>query len=141
MTSVPEPPLQRFVPYLAYEDAPAAIEFLCNAFGFQEQFRYPMPDGRIGHAEVTYHGHVVMLASAYKEMGLVSPSQLEGVHGQIFCTVDDVDAHHATAKAAGATIAAPPKDQHGQRIYRALDLEGHRWIFSSPSKPPAGEST
>jgi PhnB protein len=43
---------QRIVPYLAYADAPAAIAFLCNAFGFEESFRLPMPAGRIGHAEI-----------------------------------------------------------------------------------------
>jgi uncharacterized glyoxalase superfamily protein PhnB len=47
--------------------------------------------------------------------------------------VDDVDAHHERARAAGATIAAAPADQpHGSRIYRAVDPEGHRWIFSQP---------
>jgi PhnB protein len=123
---------QRFVPYLAYDDAPAAIEFLCRAFGFTEQFRVPMPDGRIGHAEVAYEGHVVMLASAYPEMGFASPKSLTSVHAQIYCRVDDVDAHYKRALAAGATIAAAPQEQHGQRMYRAMDPEGQRWIFAKP---------
>jgi uncharacterized glyoxalase superfamily protein PhnB len=54
--------------------------------------------------------------------------------------VDDVDAHHARARAAGATIAAPPEDQpYGDRSYRAVDPEGHRWIFAGPAREsPAG---
>ena len=45
--------------------------------------------------------------------------------------VDDVDAHFAQAREAGATIATEPEDQpHGARTYRATDPEGHRWIFS-----------
>jgi len=124
---------QRITPYLAYADAPAAIEFLCRAFGFEERFRLPMPDGRIGHAEIVWRGHVVMLASAYEEMGFISPKALPGVHSQIHFLVDDVDAHYERAKAAGATIATPPGEEHGQRSYRAMDLEGHRWIFSKPT--------
>lgn len=127
---------QRLTPYLAYADAPAAIEFLCRAFGFEERFRFAMPDGRIGHAEVAYEGHVVMLASAFREMGFVSPRDLHAAHTQVHCRVDDVDAHYERSRAAGATIATAPGDQHGQRMYRALDLEGHRWIFSTPLPEP-----
>jgi PhnB protein len=122
----------RIAPYLAYADAPAAIEFLCRAFGFEESSRFPMPDGRIGHAELTYQGHPLMLASAFGELGFVSPQQLAGVPSQVHVHVDDVEAHYERAKGAGATIATPPTDQHGQRMYRAMDLEGHRWIFSTP---------
>ncbi len=123
---------QRVVPYLAYADASAAMEFLCRAFGFEERFRLPMPDGRIGHAEMAYAGHVLMLASAYEELGFTSPRNLPAVHAQVQLWVDDVDAHYQRALSEGATIASPPKNQHGQRSYRALDCEGHRWIFSMP---------
>jgi uncharacterized glyoxalase superfamily protein PhnB len=126
--------MQRIVPYLLYADAPAALEFLCRAFGFQERSRYPMADGRIGHAELLFHGNVVMLASAYEELGFASPRDLPGVPAQVLCFVDDVDAHHAVARAAGATIAAAPADQvHGGRSYRVVDPEGHRWIFATPA--------
>jgi uncharacterized glyoxalase superfamily protein PhnB len=43
--------------------------------------------------------------------------------------VDDVDAHFAQAKAAGATIVSEI-EQHGYRAYTAEDLEGHRWTFA-----------
>jgi len=139
MTPTPAPIEQRIVPYLAYADAPAAIEFLCRAFGFEERYRMPMPDGRIGHAEIAYRGHVVMLASAYEEMGFNSPRALSAVHSQIHLLVDELDAHYQGAKAAGATITAAPKAQHGQRLYRAMDLEGHRWMFSEPLSGSAAE--
>jgi uncharacterized glyoxalase superfamily protein PhnB len=128
------PTAQRFVPYLAYADAEAALRFLCQAFGFEERLRYPMPDGRIGHAELTFGGGVLMLASVYGELGHASPRDLPAVHSQVFCRVDDVDAHFARARAAGAIIASEPADQHGERMYRALDHEGHRWIFSGPPR-------
>jgi uncharacterized glyoxalase superfamily protein PhnB len=124
---------QRIVPYLAYADAPGAIEFLCRAFGFEERFRMPMPDGTIGHAEIALAGHVVMLASASALMGFLSPRDLPGIHSQLFVEVGEVDAHYERARAAGATIATAPTDQHGMRMYRAMDLEGHRWIFTGPA--------
>ncbi|MEM1417100.1 MAG: VOC family protein [Myxococcota bacterium] len=134
MSDVKNPPegYQRVIPYLSYADAPAAIEFLEKAFGFTRRFVMPMPDGRIGHAELELGGHALLLASAYEEMGMASPAKLPNVHGQVLVYVDDVDAHHARALAAGATIATEPEDQpHGDRSYRATDPEGHRWIFAT----------
>ncbi len=125
--------MQRLVPMLAYDDARAALDFLCRAFGFRERFCMDMPDGTIGHAEVELDGHVVMLATTWRVGGLASPLELPAKHSQLLCYVDDVDAHHARAREAGATIVGEPEDQdHGARSYRALDLEGHRWIFATP---------
>jgi uncharacterized glyoxalase superfamily protein PhnB len=143
---------QRIVPMLAYADAPAALDFLCEAFGFEVRFRMDMPDGTVGHAEVGYRGNVVMLASAWREGGLASPRELADVHAQVYCRVDDVDdvdAHWVRARAAGATLVGEPEDQrHGERSYRALDPEGHRWIFATPlggaapqGPPPVAEGT
>jgi uncharacterized glyoxalase superfamily protein PhnB len=92
-----------------------------------------MDDGRIGHAELALGDRKLCLASLWPEMGHMSPRDLPGVHCQIYCIVDDVDAHHARARAAGATIATEPADTpYGERSYRAMDPEGHRWIFASP---------
>jgi PhnB protein len=124
---------QSIVPYLAYEDAPAAIAFLCRAFGFEEIYRLPMPDGRVGHAELGLAGNVLMLASSYPEMGFAGPAKLPHLHSQLSIRVDDVDTHCEQARAAGATIASEPKEQpHGDREYRAVDPEGHRWSFYTP---------
>jgi PhnB protein len=122
---------QLIIPYLAYADAAAALEFLEKAFGFVERFRYPMPDGTIGHAEIGYQDNIVMLATAFEPMGFASPRDLTGCAAQMMCYVDDVDSHFERARSAGATIAAPPSEDHGQRSYRAVDPEGHRWIFAT----------
>ena len=125
--------MQRIIPYLAYEDAPAALDFLRDAFGFTESFRMAMDDGRIGHAEVALGDSVLYLASLWKEVGNMSPKDLPGIHCQLYCRVDDVDAHFRRARDHGATVINEPSDQgHGERTYRAMDLEGHRWIFGSP---------
>lgn len=124
------PDTQRIIPALSYDDASTAIEFLCRAFGFAESSRLEMPDGTIGHAELTLHGNTIMLASAYPEGGLGGPRRLPHLHSFVTVYVDDVDAHYARAVAAGAEISEELADQfYGDRIYRALDPEGHRWSF------------
>jgi len=125
--------MQRFTPMLVYADAPAALEFLAQAFGFAERFRMDMPDGSVGHAELGLGDEVVMVSSEWPAGGVVSPLQLPAVHAQLYVRVDDVDAHFARARAAGATIAAEPADlEYGMRSYRAIDPEGQRWIFAGP---------
>jgi PhnB protein len=123
----------RITPYLVYADAAAAIEFLGKAFGFEERMRFAMPDGRIGHAELVLDDDcTIFLASVFEDMGLASPKDLAAVHCQIHCQVPDVDSHYDRARSAGATIAAEPEDQfYGDRMYRAVDPEGHRWMFST----------
>jgi uncharacterized glyoxalase superfamily protein PhnB len=61
---------------------------------------------------------------------LQTPYVVDGV----WMSVDDVDAHHARARAAGARILSEPEDSDfGDRHYRVEDLEGHRWMFAQPS--------
>jgi PhnB protein len=117
---------------LCYHDAPAAIEFLKKAFGFEERFRMEMPDGKVGHAEVGCEGVCIMLASEFPPMGFESPRALDTRYSQLYVIVDDVDAHYERARAAGAVIVAAPLEDHGDRYYRANDPEGHRWIFATP---------
>lgn len=121
---------QGIVPALSYDDAPAMIEFLCRAFGFEERLRLDMPDGSIGHASLLSGQDEVTLASAYPEGGLGGPSRLPHLHASVLVYVDDVDAHYARAVAEGATILQEPEDQFfGDRTYRAEDPEGGRWWF------------
>jgi uncharacterized glyoxalase superfamily protein PhnB len=45
--------------------------------------------------------------------------------------IDDVDAHHARAREAGAEILREPADYaYGERQYTAVDPGGHHWTFS-----------
>lgn len=121
---------QRIVPALSYDDAAAMIDFLCSAFGFVERFRLDMPDGSIGHASLVYGEEELTLATAYPEGGLGGPGRLPHRHASVMVYVDDVDAHHEHAKAAGAEITQEPEDQfYGDRTYRAVDPEGGIWWF------------
>jgi uncharacterized glyoxalase superfamily protein PhnB len=115
-------------PYIYYADGNAAMEFLTNAFGFKERSRHVDQDGTLRHGEVQQGNVVVMLGSPpdYK-----NPKQLGAVTVGMYMYVDDVDAHYAKAKAAGADIQSEPTTQdYGDRNYGVLDPEGHQWWFA-----------
>ena len=118
-------------PSLSYDDAPAAIDWLCAAFGFVSRLVVPGPEGTVVHSELTLGPGVVMVSSASKE-GRVSPRNLPGVAQALAVQVDDPDAHYAQAKAAGAEILEELEDtDYGSRGYMAQDPEGHRWYFGT----------
>lgn len=120
-------------PFMRYEDAPKAIEWLERAFGFQVQLRVPGPDGTIAHAELRLGTGVIMLGSAKEDdLGLSTPKVLKQVTQGIYVALDDVDAHYREARAAGAEIVRELADtEYGSREYLARDLEGHLWSFGS----------
>ena len=83
---------------------------------------------------------VVFRGACVDEMGHASPRDLPKRHSMIMCYVDDVDAHHAQAKTAGANILSEPADQfYGDRTYRARDPEGHEWNFHTHVRDVAPE--
>lgn len=115
-------------PYLLYEDAAAAIEFLQRAFGFEELMRTEAPDGHVSHAELRLGGGDVHLGQPDEP---TSPRRLGGTPVLIYVLVDGVDAHAARARSEGAEIVDEPADQHyGDRRYAARDPEGHLWYFA-----------
>ena len=125
--------MAKVMPMLDYEDAGAAIDFLRRAFGFEETMRLDGDKGSIAHAELALNGATVSLSTVWREGGFSTPHELGGVHSQVWCEVDDVDAHYQRARAAGAVVLNEPANQdYGYRTYRAIDPEGHRWYFAGP---------
>jgi uncharacterized glyoxalase superfamily protein PhnB len=119
-------------PGLTYDDAPAAIEWLCQAFGFTKRFVVPGPNGRVEHSELSFGTGVVMLSSPKPEDRRVSPKALPGVAQVLSVFVEDPDAHHAVAVAAGAQVVHPlTTEDYGARGYMARDPEGHLWYFGN----------
>ncbi|MEZ5648377.1 MAG: hypothetical protein R3E60_05460 [Alphaproteobacteria bacterium] len=50
----------------------------------------------------------------------------------IYMIVENVDAHYARTKAAGAKILIDIKDEdYGGRGYSCFDIEGHVWSFGT----------
>lgn len=117
---------------LTYQDAPAAIEWLCNAFGFTKRLVVPGPDDTVLHSELTYGTGIIMVSSARLGEHRRSPLTFSGVHAALSVCVEDPDAHYEVAKSAGARILSELKDEeYGSRGYMAKDLEGHHWCFAN----------
>src|SRR5215831_19754561 len=87
--------------YLFYEDLPAALDFLAEAFGFEERMRDTRPDGTLGHCEMQCGDSVLMFGSP---PGYENPAHSGHVSVGIYVHVDDVDAHYQRAVAAGAQV-------------------------------------
>jgi uncharacterized glyoxalase superfamily protein PhnB len=124
------------IPCLRYRDAPAAIDWLCRAFGFQQQLVVPNQDGTVAHAQLTLGNGMIMLGSAVdSDFGrlIKQPDEIGGSETQCpYVIVKDVDAHNARAKAAGAVLVMDIKDEdYGGRGYSCRDPEGHLWNFGS----------
>jgi len=134
------------VPMVAYEDAVAAIDWLVRAFGFRERKDQRMKDrdGRITHAELRLGKGRVFLATPtpdyqgpkhHRETCAAARkwSAVPWVIDGLLVHVDDVNRHFAQAKAAGATMLSDLEEAPYGRLYRAEDVEGHRWMFLQPS--------
>lgn len=123
------------IPTMRYRDAAAAIEWLCAAFAFEKHLVVPGEGGRIAHAQLTNGSGMIMLGSAGDDaFGQLQapPDPHRPVTQSPYIIVEDVDAHYARAKAAGAEIVIDIRDEdYGGRGYSARDPEGHLWNFGS----------
>ena len=147
----PPPGWPRISSSIFYDDAPAAIDWLCKVFGFEVRLKVEGDEGEIVHSELTFGDDgLVMVGSAglirderSHQLPARSPQSMEGSNTQTLCVfVDDADAHCAHAKKQGATIIDEPSTQdYGEeywadRTYRAVDPEGHHWWFMQRVKGP-----
>jgi uncharacterized glyoxalase superfamily protein PhnB len=125
------------IPGLRYRNAPAAIEWLCKAFGFEKNAVYSTPDGAVAHAQLTFGNGMVMLGSVnqstpYSKL-IRQPDEIGNVETQTpYLVVSDCDAVYASAKAAGAEMLLDIEDKdYGGRGFTCRDLEGHIWSVGS----------
>jgi PhnB protein len=131
---------QIVIPMLAYEDGPAAMDWLIKVFGFREKTRYLSEDGKLSHGEIWAGDALVMLASAPEHYQ--SPKTLQQVYAParewlkvpwiingVLVYVPDLQAHFSRAAKAGAVILSQIEDGPPGKRYRAADLEGQRWFF------------
>ena len=111
---------------MRYRDAPAAIDWLERAFGFERQVVHDGPDGTVAHAELRYGDGLVMLGSWRGDDDQRRPGQ-----GWAYVVVEDLEVHHRHATDAGAEIAAPPQYPEYGSFYSAFDPEGNLWSFGT----------
>lgn len=119
-------------PYLAVDDATAAIEFYQRAFGAKERVRMHGPDGMIAHAELEIGDSKVMLADPFPQASTRPPKELGGTSVSVFVYVENVDEVFQRAVDAGATATMEPDDQFwGDRFGSVTDPFGHSWQIST----------
>jgi uncharacterized glyoxalase superfamily protein PhnB len=123
------------VPTLRYRDVGAAIDWLCNAFGFERHLVVDDADGEARYAELTFGTGMVMVGPAEDE-GADAAAQ-EAASGRpetqvCYLFVPDAASHCAHAKAAGAEIILDIHDEESRgRGYSCRDPEGHVWTFGT----------
>ncbi|MBS1840655.1 MAG: glyoxalase [Acidobacteria bacterium] len=124
------------IPGMRYRNAPIAIDWLCNAFGFEKHLVVPGENNTVVHAQLAFGAGMIMLGSIkdneFSKL-MKQPDEIGGAETQsCYVVVSDCDAHYARAKAAGAEIIMDIRDEaHGGRSYACRDLEGHIWYFGS----------
>ena len=135
--TTPVPPL---TPYLAVNNAAAAVEFYKQAFGaIQDGEPHYMPDTQlIMHVRLLINGALIMLAD---DMGptmgkpATDPLALGNSPITLALSFDDVTPFWERAIAAGITVTMPLADMFwGDRYGQATDPFGHKWSFSQTLK-------
>ena len=118
-------------PFLNVKGAAEAIDFYKKAFGVEEKFRMPDPDGNVSHAELTLGDSVIMISDAIMN----SPTQ-----SSVHLYVPDAEALWKRATAAGAQVMMPIADMFwGDRYGVVTDRWGNRWGIAQHIEdvPPA----
>jgi PhnB protein len=119
-------------PYLAVEDASAAIEYYKRAFGAKERVRMDAPGGKIGHAELEIGDSVIMLSDPFPQSSTKPPKELGGTSVNVFLYVEDVDEVVKQAVDAGAKVTMEVADQFwGDRFGSMEDPFGHSWSIAT----------
>ena len=117
---------------ICYRDPRAALAWLEAAFGFETSLLIEGPNGDVVHSQMNVGDGLIMVGPEWDDRHR-SPAAIGGVNTQsAHVNLDeDMNAHCARARAAGAKIYSEPEDQfYGERLYGAYDLEGHQWTFS-----------
>lgn len=131
----PPPGYQRVSPYLLYEDAARQVEYLERAFGFKERRSRTGAAGRTHYELLLGEDGLVMLGQmgesfrSPRSLGVQPPSM-------VHVYVDDVEALHERAKAAGAEVTELETAPAGDRRFTATDPEGQLWVFAQRVKDP-----
>ncbi len=110
-------------PFLNVDGANEAIAFYKKAFGAEEKFRMPTPDGKIMHAELKIGDSMLMVSDA-----MMNPATSSSIH--LF--VADADSAWARATEAGAKVVMPIADMFwGDRYGVLSDKWGNRWAIAT----------
>jgi len=131
MAATPNTSRSTIMPTMRYRNAPAAIDWLCQVFGFARHAVYANPDCTIAHAELTLGGGMIMLGSGKDDQygkGFKSPAELGVETRSAYIVVPTAEEVYARAQAAGAVVVRPlDNTDYGSREFTVKDPEGHSW--------------
>jgi uncharacterized glyoxalase superfamily protein PhnB len=134
--SVHEPVRGTVVPTLRYRDVPAAIDWLCTAFGFEKHLVIAGDDGSVRYAQLAFGDGLIMLGAVEDSSAgrlMAQPADTGGLETQIcYLFVDDARAHCVRARIAGAEMVLDIDEEGSDgRGYSCRDPEGHVWNFGT----------
>jgi uncharacterized glyoxalase superfamily protein PhnB len=139
-------------PTLRYPDPAAAITFLTEVLGLTAEFVSTGDDGAVQHAELSFGATPFPERAAPKAPGrhsfrggpdhdpgvlMIGPRQgpddpFDTGRAVLYLTVDDPDARHDRAVAAGAEIVQGLVDQpYGAREFAVRDPDGNIWSLGT----------
>jgi uncharacterized glyoxalase superfamily protein PhnB len=128
-------PTDTVLPHISYRNVLEACEWLSRVFGFREAFRYGNPVSGVQ----MHLGHAYIMLRHAKEDSL-TPAQLGYGTQNVTVFVEDVDAHYARAREAGARIVEELHETiYGERQYGVVDLDGHHWLFARHARDVSPE--
>lgn len=123
------------IPNLVYQDAPQAIEWLAEAFGFECTLRVEANRGGIAHAQLLHGDTMIMLSSVRDDefgKNFGEPSVVGANTQGIYLVVEDAQAYYDRAIGAGAETILPVTEQdYGGEGFTVRDCGGHIWSFGS----------
>lgn len=126
-------PQSTVIPVLIYPDVRAAVDWLSEAFGFEERVRI----GEDHRSQLSVGDGAVIIGDVRGER---RPPRPDEVTHSVMVRVDDVRGHYQRSKEHGARIVAEPTDfEFGERQYTVEDLAGHQWTFSETMADVAPE--
>jgi PhnB protein len=123
-------------PMFIFKDCRKAMDFYKQAFGAQELFAMPGPDGKgIMHAEMKIGNSIVMMGEEHPQMSCKSAESMGGSPVTFYLYVENVDQAFRRALEAGATQKQAVEDMFwGDRTGTLEDRFGYNWTLATHVK-------
>jgi PhnB protein len=127
---------QSLTPMFIFKDAGKAIDFYKRAFGAEERFVMPGPDGKgVMHAEVRIGTSIIMMGEENSDCPGKSAETTGGSPVSFYIYLENVDAAFTRAVESGARIQMPVEDMFwGDRMGTVLDPFGYSWSLASHTR-------
>jgi uncharacterized glyoxalase superfamily protein PhnB len=120
-------------PMFLFKNARKAIDFYKRAFGAEERYAMPGPDGRgIMHAEIRIGNSIIMMGEETPQQPCKSAESLGDSPVSFYLYVENVDEAFKTAVSAGAKTRMPVQDMFwGDRVGTVADPFGYSWSLAT----------